>query len=824
MTITLALPLGSRPTRRLALGTGTALAALLLVASPLSAQEIFSTPATGPGTPLSGPAQLAQSTIDFAIAPQPLADAVAAFRAQSGWIVDIDPTLLSGRLSNGVSGSLAPEAALAALLAGSGIEIAATADNRAALVVAGSAGDGTLQPLVVEDQATDLGFIGAAPAPYAGGQIATGSQLGMLGDRDVMDTPFSTTSYTDELIKNQQARSLSDVVDNDPSVRSISTRNGYTDQYSIRGFPVYNDDVALDGMYGVLPRQKISPEFAERVEVFKGPAALLNGVSPGGTIGGGLNLSPKRADDEDLTEITPTYSSNTQFGTQIDLGRRFGDNKEFGVRFNGAFRDGELSSDDQDQMLGLGVLGADYRGDRLRLSLDAGYQRQEFERPFGFIYLGAGVDVPDAPDADKNHQEKWTYNQTEDIFGVVRGEYDILDDLTVFAAFGGNTSDQMSIQRGITILNEDGDASGSASKFPFYRDTISAQTGLRGRADFWGMQHEATVQATTLRFEEGFGFGFASLNNTNIYDPIHSGEPDFSSDAIGKTNETELNSIAIADTISVWDKRIQLTLGGRLQQVKVDAYNYASGAQTSTYNEDALTPSVGLVVQPIEQLSLYANYIEGLAPGQVAPTTADNAGQTFSPYRTDQIEFGAKVDLDSFMASLAFFEINRPTDGYVDGSNTFVVDGEQRHRGIELNMAGEPLAGIRLLGGVTFIDSEVSGTLDGENDGNRAIGVPKFTMNIGGEVDVPQIAGLTLSTRIIYTGEQYYDASNERELPDWVRWDLGARYSFAAYGTPITVRANVENVLGEEYWSSSTGGYLSLGAPRTFLVSTSFQF
>ena len=87
-----------------------------------------------------------------------------------------------------------------------------------------------------------------------------------------------------------------------------------------------------------------------------------------------------------------------------------------------------------------------------------------------------------------------------------------------------------------------------------------------------------------------------------------------------------------------------------------------------------------------------------------------------------------------------------------------------------------------------------------------------------------QIEGLTLTTRVIYTGEQYYDATNERELPDWVRWDLGARYVFEAHGTPITVRANVENVLGEEYWSSSTGGYLSLGAPRTFLVSTSFNF
>ncbi|WP_374374791.1 TonB-dependent siderophore receptor [Dongia sp.] len=803
--------------RRLTLVTGTALATLLALSAPAAAET---TAATDP--------QAAQAEArNFEIAPQPLAGAIAAFRQQSGWVIDIDPTLLAGRASPGVTGAMAPDTALAKLLAGTGIDIGEVNAGRATLVVSGVPTEdvGMLDPLTVTDTATnELGVIGNVPEAYAGGQVATGGQLGMLGNRDIMDTPFSVTAYTDEVVKNQQARSLSDVVDNDPSVRVISSRAGYTDQYMIRGFPVYNDDIALNGMYGLLPRQIISPELAERIEIFKGPSALLNGVSPGGTIGGGLNLSPKHADDDPLTELTATYASNTQFGTQVDVGRRFGDDKEFGVRFNGAFRDGELSSDDQDQLMGLAFLGADYRGEDLRLSLDVGYQRQEFDRAYSFINLASGIDVPDAPDADKNHQEKWTYNETEDLFGVVRGEYDIIDDLTVFAAFGGSTTDQVSIGRGVTINNEDGDFTGSATNFPFYRDTISAQVGLRGQAEFLGMKHVATVQATTLRFEEGFGFGFASVNGSNIYDPIHVGEPDFSDNPIGKSNETELNSIAIADTISVWDERVQLTLGGRLQQVVVDAYSFSTGAHTSSYDEDALTPSIGLVIRPIDEVSLFANYMEGLAPGETAGATTSNAGQAFSPYRTDQIEFGVKVDLDTFMASLAFFEINRPTNGFVDASNTFVVDGEQRHRGIELMMSGEPVEGYRVLGGITLIDSDLSGTLNGNNDGNRGVGVPKVQMNIGGEVDVAQIPGLTISTRVIYTGEQYYDAANTQELPDWVRWDLGARYAFETHGTPITIRANVENVLGEEYWSSAGGGYLALGAPRTFLVSTSFNF
>ena len=766
--------------------------------------------------------QVAQATT-FDITPQPLADAIAAFQQQSGWVISVDPALLAGKTSPGVSGAMAPDQALAQLLGGSGLTATATAPGKLTLALTLAEGE-ALAPLTVVDTAeNDLALLGNVPEVYAGGQVARGGQLGMLGNKDMMETPFSTTSYTEEVIKNKQARTLSDVVDNDPSVRVISSRGGYTDQYMIRGFPVYNDDIAFNGLYGVIPRQIYSPEGAERVEVFKGPSALLNGVSPGGTIGGGLNVVPKRAGDEPLTEVTATYSSNTQFGGAFDVGRRFGDDNEFGVRINGALRDGELAADEKDQLLGIIQVGADYDGGDLRLSFDVGYQHQEFDRPQGFTYIAAGIDMPDAPDADTNVQDEWSYNETRDLFGALRGEYDITDNVTFYAAFGGSSSDQESIGRSIFVTNDDGDATSGANSIPFYRDTISAQTGLTGKAAFWGMTHEATVQASTLRSEEGFGFGFAGIPGTNIYDPSFVDTPDFTDDSIGKSNEKQLNSVAIADTIGVWDDKIQLTLGGRLQQVKLDSYNFQSGDKTGSYDEHKLTPSLGLVIRPIDQVSVYANYIEGLVPGDIAPAGTTNQGQAFAPYKTDQIEIGVKVDLDVVTASLAFFSINQPNT-YTDGTNTFVSDGETRNRGVELAFAGEPVEGFRILGGVTYLDSDLDGTLGGNNDGNRAVGVPDFQANLGGEVDIPQLDGLTLTTRVIYTGEQYYDAANTQKLPDWVRWDLGARYELETQGVPITIRGNVENVMDTNYWSSAGGGYLSTGAPRTFLVSTSFNF
>ncbi|MDQ7248085.1 TonB-dependent siderophore receptor [Dongia sedimenti] len=763
--------------------------------------------------------QLAQA-VALEVPAQPLDQAIAAFEAQTGWKVAVDQALLAGKRSSAVRGNLAPEVALRQLLAGTGLDVTVTAPGRVALAQSVT----PLPAIPVEGEGTDdRALIGNLPAPYAGGQVAKGAQAGILGNRDDMDTPFSVHAYTEEAIKNRQARSIADIVDYDSSVRVISSRGGYTDQYMIRGFTVFNDDLAFNGMYGVLPRQTLTPEAIERVEVFQGPSALLNGVSPGGTIGGTINLVPKRATDEPINEVALTYSSDLQFGTAVDFGRRFGPDRQFGVRFNGAVRAGDTAADQREQLIGLAALGADYQGERLRLSLDVGYQHQDYDRPQNFTYISPGIDMPKAPDAKTNNQDSWTYTDTRDIFGVLRGEYDLTDHLTVYGAFGGNSSDQFSASRGITVLNDEGEASGIAADIPYYRDTISAQAGLRATGSIFGITQAATVAANTVRFEEGFGFGFGALNNTNIYDPSYDPEPDFSNNTIGKSNETQLNSVALADVVGLWDDRVQFTLGGRLQQVKVTAFDFSTGAETSAYDEHALTPALGLVIRPIKSVSLYANYIEGLTPGDVAPATATNAGQAFKPYRTDQVEFGVKLDFEVLTASLAFFQINRP-NAYLNGTNTFVDDGNQRNRGIELSLAGEPLKGVRLLGGVTLLDSKLSGTLDGDNDGNRGVGVPNAQANIGGEFDIPQVDGLTVTSRVIYTGTQYYDAANTQELQDWARWDFGLRYTLDAHGTPITFRADVENLLDSSYWSSAGGGYLSMGAPRTVRFSTAFRF
>lgn len=140
--------------------------------------------------------------------------------------------------------------------------------------------------------------IGNLPEAYPGGQVARGGRLGLLGNRDIMDTPFNTGSYTAQTIEDQGARTMADVMINDRSVRSTHSTGGILDSFYIGGFPINEGnfgEVAFDAVFGVAPTYRLFTDYAERIEVLKEPAALLYGIAPNSSLGGKINIVPERA-------------------------------------------------------------------------------------------------------------------------------------------------------------------------------------------------------------------------------------------------------------------------------------------------------------------------------------------------------------------------------------------------------------------------------------------------------------------------------------------------------------------------------------------------
>ncbi|WP_445115291.1 TonB-dependent receptor [Acinetobacter sp. WZC-1] len=668
---------------------------------------------------------------------------------------------------------------------------------------------------------------------YAGGQVATSSNIGFLGSKKFLDTPFNTISYTDKYIEDKQAKDITEVIaSTDPSIYTNGASGGWSENYYIRGFAASTNDMSMNGLFGITPFYRTSPEMFSRVEVLKGPSALLNGMPPAGSVGGAVNLVTKYAADEPLARLTATYMSDAQFGGHVDLGRRFGENKEFGVRINGMYRDGDAAVNDQAKENRLFSLGLDWQGEKARIFVDAYDALDHVDGVIRGVNASTAVGIPKPPKADTLLSPDWGFVETKDKGAMIRGEYDFSDQLTAYAVYGQSKTEYKYNGAIVgTITDSIGTLNTALGQLAFQVDKKSADAGFKGKFETGPVKHQWVANATYYNHEQDdYGYrstpGFGPII-TNIYDPNPNWgpEPPFTSPFLYHTT-LSISSIGLADTLSFAQDKVQLTLGLRQQTVKA-----TNSVNTLPENgKTATTPGAALLIKATDKISVYANYIEGLTRGEQASAATSNAGVIFPPQKTKQKELGLKADLGTFAHTLSAFEITKPSS-YSDASQlvndlpTFVSDGEQRNRGVEWSFFGSPIEHVRLMGGFTYLDPELTNTQNGTNDGHTAIALPKRQAKLGVEWDTQVAPGtLTLSGNINAVSRQYINAENTLSVPGRTLLDVGARYSTKVANHPVTFRANIYNLTNKAYWAQPQLTNLALGAPRTYMLSASYDF
>lgn len=701
---------------------------------------------------------------------------------------------------------------------------------------------GTLSTVTVEASA-DASAEGLTK-PFAGGQVARGGRVGILGNQDNMSSAFSVTSFTNELIQNQQARSVGDVLQNDPSVRVARGFGNFQESYFIRGFILGSDSIAYNGLYSLLPRQYISSELFERVEVLHGASAFMTGASPGGDgVGGSVNLLPKRAGNEPLSQVTLGTASGSQLYTAVDLARRFGPDQSLGVRVNAAHRSGGTSVDNEDVKLDVASIGLDWRSRNARLSADIGHQEHRLKQTRTNVGVDSVTAIPSAPDASSNWAQPGSYSNERDTFGTVRGEYDLNDNVTAWFAAGARRGNEANALANFALGNA---ATGAGTTYRFdntaVEDVKTGEFGVRGKLQTGPVSHALVASYSYFGSERknAYTFDFLNTQATNLYNPVLTRVPAFgplafSGNALASpalTAKKRLTSYAIGDTLGFVDDTVLVTLGARHQQLDVDGYAYNTGALTSAYDKSRTSPAAGIVFKATKALSAYANYVESLSPGDTAPALSGglpvaNAGAILAPYVAKQKELGLKYDGGQLGASAALFSIDKPR-ALRNGNGFYTAEGKDRHQGLELNVFGEPVKGLRLLGGVTLLDAKQKSTGSAATDGRKVIGVPDTQGSFGVEWDVAGVRGLSLDARVTATGSSYADAANTLKVAGWARLDIGARYVTEVAGKLVTLRGRIDNVSDRNYWASVGGypnaGYLVLGNPRTFSLTASVDF
>ena len=653
--------------------------------------------------------------------------------------------------------------------------------------------------------------------------------VGPLGTKSWVDTPYSSTTVTKEMIENQQAQSVSELLKYSPSTQ-MQARGGMDvgrpQSRGMQGSVVANS--RLDGL-NIVSTTAFPVEMLERLDVLNSLTGALYGpASPAGQ----FNFVAKRPTEETLRKVTLGYQSRSAFTGHVDLGGHVDDEHRFGYRVNVLNQEGEGNLDDSTLRRKLLSVAFDWNiQPGTQLQLDAShYEFIQKGYPGSFSY-GPGIKLPSAPNPkDKNLALHTAGNDlTTDTISTRLIHY-FNDDWSVNAGVGWQQADRAMRSVSNKIINNNGDISRSmkdstaAGRFRVLSNTVA----LNGHVDTGSIGHDVALSTTgyvwSLYSAKGTGSSY-SWGTTNMYNPssmeeLGDGKIRTSGDRYKSSVNTQ-QSITLGDTVTFTPKWSAMFY---LSQSWIQAQNYnKSGSKTSQVDENGLSPNAAIMYKITPNVMSYISYAESLEQGGTAPTDSGvkNAGQTLDPYRSKQYEMGLKADVSGMNLGAALFRLERPF-AYVDPTeNVYKEQGNQVNNGLELTASGNVWQGLNIYSGVTFLDPKLKDTVSSATSDKQVVGVPKVQANLLAEYSLPSMPEWVYSANVHYTGKRAANDTNSAWASSYTTWDLGTRYTTKISNVPTTFRVVVNNVFDKHYWASifPSGTDGDNGSPSAFVGS-----
>lgn len=668
--------------------------------------------------------------------------------------------------------------------------------------------------------------------------VSREGNLGRLGNKDVMDVPFTATNFSQKTIErfNDPSAALTNVLINTPSVKS-SSYTLYND-FSIRGIGLTGYNLYVNGVPGMFTQSTLPTNFVERVEVVSGPAMGFNGTTIRESAGGLVNLYTKRAGDEDITRYTQSFSGSSSFGEHIDISRRFGKNKEWGLRINAENVSGEeLSGVGEDLTNRDFYINLDHQDENSKTNLWAGYSYSNLEKSTRWFQFGSNVtNLPSAPDSKMNYAYDGQ-GATLDRWGVVLNhEQKVNDDWTAFVNAGYSRYDLYNNKTGrasqpYTVINNQGDFESVDRDGPLAITNYYGETGVKGNFNTGAVKHNLVLSVDKSWSTQWSGNGdLIQKYAGNIYDGrTDNFNPDVSKNMkYSKASNSQFWGVAAVDTLELG--KTQLMLGVHNQHSSV--LNYSSN---DSVESSGTSPLYGITYKPVDNLALYASHTENFSGGS-AVTNAKyvNRGAILDPAKTKQNEIGVKYENAGLMTTLSAFEIKKAgtSDEYVgkiNGTDMFrcTQDGENEYKGIELSVNGKVAPKWNIMGGLMYLDAKRNKTSDtdmdgyGDYDGYRVNGASRWNGILALEYEADD--DFSVLGRAVYNGSSTIN-NGELDVPAYMSFDLGLNYKTKINNTPVTLTAMCYNVTGKDYWIPQSGtNYLALSNPRTFMLTAQFD-
>ncbi len=671
--------------------------------------------------------------------------------------------------------------------------------------------------------------------PYvAPSYVATDADLGPLGHRPILDAPMSVTTVPEDLIVNLQARTVNDVLRYLPSV-TIRNQQGYeVSRPQSRGFQgSVVQDTRLDGL-SLVGTTANAAEGLSGVQVINGPSGFLYGPQPPAGV---FNYLLKRPSDVFLLRTVGSFDSSGVFTGQLDASGRTG---PVGYRFNLLRADGEAWAPQSHVSRTLAQGDVDlHLGPHTVLELDAyHYETDNTGLPGSIVYFsGKSTFLPQAPDPTRlGLGQPGAGTDLESNVGLAKLKTNFGDwSLEVGALYEDAYRGLFGITNQLTDDLGDYTVTKNFTAIPHYT-LFSNLASLNGRLTVAGLENDVTLGTN------GFINGQNSYNNSIA---VALGSGNLSSPGVLPTKATPANggeyrsgrlfiqSVVVGDEIHFSPR---LILRGVVSTSFLSSTSWAkTGAVTSSDDESWIwSPTVSLIFKPEPRMTLYATYASSVEQGEAAPAGAANANQFLRPYRDTSYEAGVKYAVTpDFLVTATGFRMTRPLAQTVAGSNLFQVIGTQRNWGAELYGQGALGPSLSLLGGVTYVDARLEGSLLPNTNDRRVVGAPRWKGDLAADLHPMEMHGLAFTGALHVESDRAATNTNTSFAPAYATFDLGLRYTPEWLSRHLTARLQVMNVGDTRYYTAIADGNIvgSAGAntayiapPRTLMAALEFDY
>lgn len=792
-------------------------------------------------------AQDANITVRFDIPRQSLSTALLLFGRQAGVQVTAEGALVEGKIGQAVEGRMVPAAALSRLLAGTGLTYRMTDDGvqiAASSVTVGARQDGEirLSPVQVQGNAANADSIAQAddeeratgPAP---GYVARRSGTGTKTDTPLIETPQSLSVVTADQIEATGSLRLADALAYTPGIDVAA--NGTDSRYdwlTMRGFDLYSPGFFLDGLalrnVGNFAVWQIENYAAERIEVLRGPASVLYGMSNGA---GMVNVVSKRPTAERRGEIQVQWGTYGRKQAMADMSGPVDAQGTLLYRAIGLARDARLPAGgmpDDRVFAAPSLTWQPSAATALTLlgqygHVHAGVYTRGRRAVGSLIPTAIGTTVPIGfsaaePDFDRLQQDQWSigylleqrlgsawkvrqnlrFSEVDsDLRQVSAGDFVTVDLINL-----RNPTNFQTVSRNVFVAQDN-------------TQNFGIDTQVEGQFDTGSLHHTFLfgVDYQNSRFDTVLRFGPAPA--INVYRPAYGQAvtiPGPYQDSLTRLAQT---GIYAQDQIKLGDRWVA-SVGVRNDHAITRVADRASGAAFRIADEKTTTRA-GLVYLGPNGWAPYISYSTSFTPtAAIDPLT----GRAFKPETGRQYEAGLRFQPvgrnDSY--SIAIFDLRRKN--YITYDRDFMPKqtGEALVRGLEFEGKVEPLPGMNLIGAYSYTPTaRVVSSATPAAIGRQAVAMSRHKASLWLDQRFDGGLQLGLGGRYVGPNRGNEEAVRPYKVPAYLVLDALAAIDLGRWRLAV----NARNLLEETYFANCDAfGSCYYGEPQRVTATLSFRW